>query len=348
MRRCISIMLILFLVSSMFVGCTNGNGEESNAEESIESSNAPAEEILADSFKVALVLPESINDGGWNASAYAGLLQLEEKYGAVISYSENTKHSEFDEVFRIYAEEGFDIIFAHGNEFADSVLHIAPNYPETQFCITASNTVQEPNVSSLNTDNAEQGFIAGIVAGALSEAKSVGMIAGMDIPASTDSVIGFEEGVKYINPDIKVTSTYVGDYVDAVKAKEIAYSMIDAGVDIIAHNAGSAGNGVFEACKDRGVYAIGAIADQSSIAPDQIVTSAMSDMPKAFAAFVDSYLMEDFKVSSLAFGVTEEAVYLAPYMDGVLTEAQIVLIQEVLEALKTDELDIRTLAEYSL
>lgn len=352
MKRILAVTLALMVALSFLSACIS-NTEESSGELAENIAEETMEERMeeeVESLRVALVVPESINDGGWNSSAYNGLLLIQEKYGAEISFTENVQLSENDEVFRMYAEEGYDIVFGHGNEFADSAKRVAPSYPNTQFCITASDIVQEPNVSSLNTDNAQQGFISGVLAATLSESGSVGIVAGMNIPSISDCVTGFELGAKYVDEDIEVRSTYVGDFVDAAKGKEIAYSMIDAGVDIIMHNAGTAGNGVFEACEVGGIMAIGAVADQSDYAPDTIVSSAIADMPRAFTAFVELYMSDDFMQVSGAFGVAEDTIYLAPYhnFEDEISNEQKEVVQKVLEDIRSGALNVRDFGSFNL
>ncbi len=350
MRKLTAMLLVLLIAITFIPGCSNNTAEEPVAEPAEANGDVPAE-VAEEPLKAACLIPESINDGGWSAAAYYGLLKIEEVFGAEISYTENVELSDHDEVFRMYAEQGYDVIFAHGNEFADSAARVAPDYPEVQFCVTASVALQESNLSSLNTDNAEQGFIEGVVAAMVTKSDVVGIIGGMDIPSISDSVIGFELGAKYINPDIKVLSTYVGDFVDAARAKEIATSMIDGGADVLMHNAGPAGNGMFEACEDAGVYALGSIVDQAEVAPNTIVTSGIADMPMAFKVFIDMYLEAGTPIATtVALGIKEDTVYLAPYheFEDVLTAEQKDGINQVIEDIRSDALDIRDLGTFSM
>jgi basic membrane protein A len=353
MKKLLSALLVVLMVVSVVGGCSTSESAEVNPEDDTAAVEPIDEEPLEEpetALKVALILPGSINDAGWSASAYEGLVKIEEEYGAEISYTENTSMSDQDGVFRLYAEGGFDIIFAHGNEYADGATRIAPDYPDIQFCITASDVVQEPNISSLNTDNAEMGFLTGVVAAVASENQVVGMIGGMDIPAIADSVKGFEVGAKYINMDIEVLSSYIGNFDDGVHAKEVANSMIEMGADVLMHDAGPAGNGVIEACIDGDVYAIGAISDQSALAPETVIVSGIADMPSAFKAFVDLYYTDGFSPASVALGAQEDTVYLMTHdvYDSALSDEQKATVDQVISDLMDGSLDIRTLGEFNL
>jgi basic membrane protein A len=152
----------------------------------------------------------------------------------------------------------------------------------------------------------------------------VGAIGGMNIPSIADSITGFEAGAMYINPDIEVLTTLTGSFDDAAKAKEVAMSMIEQGADVLMQNADHAGFGVIEAAEDNGVYAIGSIGDQAELSPDTIVVSGMAEMPIAFLAYVDKYMMDDFEAANFMMSVAEGVIHLSPFynFEDILTEEQ--------------------------
>ncbi len=332
MKKILSILLVFMMVTSFVVGCTTA---EEPAEEPAGEEEPAVEEPAEEPLKVAMILPGPINDGGWCASAYNGILAIEEKFGAEIAYNESTPISDYDEVFRMYASAGYDIVFGHGGEFGDSAMRVAPEFPDVQFAVSSTNIVQPPNVSSIQNDNAAQGFMQGAVAAIVTKSNVVGAIGGMNIPSIADSITGFEAGAKFINPDIKVLTTLTGSFDDAGKAKEVAQSMIDQGADIVMQNADHAGMGVIEACEERGVYSIGSIGDQAELAPDTIIVSGRAEMPIAFVAFVEKFLSDDFEAGNYMMGVAEGVIYLSPFynFDDVLTDEQKAAIQDVVDGI---------------
>src|SRR4030043_869008 len=84
-------------------------------------------------IKVALVMPGSIADQGYNAAAYAGLMAIEKDLGAEVAYSEMVPLAEYEETFRDFAAEGYDVVIGHGFEFGDPIEIIAPEFPEPSF-----------------------------------------------------------------------------------------------------------------------------------------------------------------------------------------------------------------------
>jgi len=310
MKKIVSILLILTMVIFVLVGCGKSQQEEQQGA-SEQQGDTSAEEQKP--FKVAMLLPGPISDQGWNATAYNGLKNIENNLGAEISYTENVPQSDFEEVFRGYATQGYDVIFGHGFQFGDPAMKVAPEFPDVKFVITSTDISQAPNVASLNNDNKQQGFLAGALAALLTEVDKVGVVGGMDIPSIQAYMTGFELGVKYINPDITILATNTGDFYDAAKAKEVAKAMIQQGADIIAHDADAAGLGVIEACVEQNTRVIGAISDQYDLAPDHMVTSALSDLTKAIELMAERIKDGEFEAKMHNFGIAEGTVGLAPY-----------------------------------
>lgn len=239
----------------------------------------------ADKFKVALLTPGSISDAGWNALAYDGLEQIKKELNAEISHVESKAPSQWEEHFRFYANKGYKLIFGHGFEYQEPARAVAADFPDTVFITTSGNTVLA-NVSPIVFELEEATYLLGIIAGAMTKTGKVGLVGGMNIPPINSTFLAFEEGAKSIKPTVKVSRSYVGDWENISKAKELALSQIAEGVDFIFHNADAAGRGVFHAVEEsrklgKDVYAFGSNRNQNDVAPEAILASAAID-PKAF------------------------------------------------------------------
>ena len=90
----------------------------------------------ADDFRVAMVLPGSIADGGWNQQAYEGLKKLEGTPGFKVAYTENVKQSDIPQVVGGYADDGYDMIIGHGFQFGSLFQEIGPEYAKQKFFAT--------------------------------------------------------------------------------------------------------------------------------------------------------------------------------------------------------------------
>lgn len=260
--------------------------------------------------KVALVLPGSANDKGWNQEAYDGLEKIKD-LGCETAYSENVQASDYETIFRGYADQGFNVVFGHGTEFEDAAEKVAEDYPDTIFCITSSDISQDPNVCSLQNLNNEQGFIAGVVAALATESKKVAAIGGMEIPSIQSYIMGFEQGA-----------------------------------DIVSQDADEAGLGLFEAIKDApdGVYAIGAVKDQYDECPGKVLTSATNQISDGMKVAIEDYIKEGLEAKCYKFGIKEGVIGLADYHDcaDVLTDDEKQFVTDTMDKIANGEIEVKS------
>ncbi len=344
MKKLLSLALILVLALGMFAGCAANT--ETPAPE---TPDATTDEAVTpeENYKVGLLLSGPVNDGGWNATAYNGLKAIEEEFGAEISFQEGIKSSDYEEVFRNYATNGFNVIFGHGFEFGDAALKVAEEFPDVKFIVTSTDINNGTNVASLKCSNLTQGFLSGVAAAAATKTNVVGVVGGMEIPPIIDAVKGFEAGVKYVNPDIEVLSAMTGNFEDATAVKEATLSMIEKNADVVMQDADVAGMGVFEAAREKGILAIGAIGDQTDVAPDVVLTSGVADyvigMDYVFS------LIKDGKFEGMFYdlGMKEGAVFLAnnPALEGKFSDEGKAKIKEISDAIIAGTLDPYAIAD---
>jgi basic membrane lipoprotein Med (substrate-binding protein (PBP1-ABC) superfamily) len=240
-------------------------------------SRAPA----AHRMKVGLLTPGSVNDNGWNAIAYEGLLRIQKELGAEISHQETRTPAEFEEGFRSYGAKGFDLAFGHGFEFQDAALKAGRQYPNSVF-ITTSGSSAARNVASMVFEMEQATYVLGVVAGRESKTGKAGVIGGIKLPSIASTFLAFRAGAQSVNPKFEVKEIYTGNFDDIGAAKLATLSLINAGCDFIFHQANEAGRGVFQACSERKVRCFGSNKNQNDLAPDVIVASAVLDVPSAF------------------------------------------------------------------
>jgi basic membrane protein A len=301
-------VLGISLVMIFVAACGGGNTETGNSGNTGDDGGTSGKAL-----KVALLTPGPINDNGWNATAYAGLMKIKEELGAETAYSEKVGNSDAAEFIRGYAEDGYDVIIGHGFEYGDVMKEIAPDFEKTWFLVNSSTITQEPNLTSLSLNNSEQGYLMGSIAALLSKTGTVAAIGGSEIPPITKSVAGFEKGAKETVANINVLTTMLGSDNDVAKAKETAITFIENGADVVMTNANQAGLGGIEAAEQKGVLAIGSNQDQNSNGPDTVATSVIQDYPEAMKVVVERIKNKEMKAESQLLGVKDGAIYLAPY-----------------------------------
>lgn len=336
--KVISLFLIIVLAFSI-VGCTGDVEAPTGSEEAGDSNGKP--------LKVALLLSGPISDQGWNASAYNGLVAIEEQFGADISYTESVAQSDIEEVLRNYAIQGYDIIFGHGFEFVDGIMAVHADFPDNIFMLTSSTVFAEPNVGSVTDNGMMKGFLGGVVAATISETNTVAFLGGAEIPPIVDGRDGFIAGAKYINPDIDVRTTLTGNFDNAGQAKETAIALIGNGVDIMMVQADMAGLGAIEAAEDAGTYIIGVNTDQNKLAPNTVITSALANYSIAMVLMVERVIDGQWEPAPAILGVKEGMVDLAPYygLENELTDEAKETIADARQAIIDGDIDPIALVE---
>ncbi len=266
----------------------------------------------ADGLRVALVLPGSANDKGFNQLAFESLPILEAKFGAETAFSELTPVNEFVQAFEDYANDGYDVVIGQGFEFGEIAAEVAPEFPDTIFLVTNHPDTSGPNMQGLQPASQHAAFLAGVAAGMATETNKVGGIAGFAFPVIVAQMEAFALGAKSVNPDIEATITYLGTFDDVEAGKETARAMISADVDVVYHIADAAGLGVIQAAREEGVYAIGWGGDQTEVAPETVLTSQIVDQTLLIVEAIQSVVDGTFEGQQRFFSLASPVLGLAP------------------------------------
>ncbi|HYN83134.1 MAG TPA: BMP family protein [Gemmatimonadaceae bacterium] len=261
-------------------------------------------------FKVALLTPGPISDQSWNGGAYEGLMWIRDTLGAKVSHIQTRTPAEFDENFRQYGAQGYDLVFGHGFEFQDAALRAGPQFPRTVY-ITTSGTSTAKNVAGIEFAFEEASYLAGMIAGAMTKTGTIGMIGGTELPPVRRSFAAFALGARSMNRNVKTLTSYVGNWDDVSAGKEQALAQISRNADIIFQNADAAGLGVFQAAKGaKDVRVIGSNSDQNNIAPEVTLGSVVIDLPRAFLTVAREVKDGKFAPRVISLGLHDNIVKL--------------------------------------
>lgn len=287
-RKALALILALCITAACLAGCGSDPAENGGSQGGGDSD--------ASKLRIALLLPGSLNDGGWNAAAYAGLMELQSE-GYEAAFTENITIAGIEEAMRNYASEGYDLVIGHGAEFGEPAIRVAGEFPDTNFYVSGKMpdgvTVEDlpANTGFMDMKEYEAAYLAGIVAGGMTESNIIGYVAGLEIPAQLANMAGFVQGAAVSNPEAKVYGVVTGTFEDPAKGKEAAAAQIDMGADIICQTADSTGMGAIEACLERNVKIIGYGGDQYEMAPDLMITCFMTN--NKHAVELQASLIED-------------------------------------------------------
>ena len=268
--------------------------------------------FAADKLKVAAVFGTPIEEP-WVNQIHVALLKAKDELGIDYQWSESVKASDFARVLREYAEKGANLIM--GDAFTDeqAARRVAKQYPKVAFVMGSGIGPADPNFSVFDNWIHEPAYISGMIAGKLTKTNAVGVVAAMPIPEVNRLANAFCAGAKEANDKVKCKFSFIGSFFDPPKAKEAALAQIEAGVDAIYAER----FGVIEAAKDKGIVAFSNMSDQSSLAPDTVITGPVWDMwPTVSDAIklvqAGVYTAQDFgNFSTMAKGGS----YLAPLHD---------------------------------
>jgi basic membrane protein A and related proteins len=263
-------------------------------------------------LRVGLITPGSIADAAWNSGAYAGLQRIHDSLGLAVSHVEARTPAEQDEALRTYAAQGYDLVFAHGFEFQAPAERVSAQYPKTVFIVT-SGARAEGNVAPLIFRLEEASYLAGMVAGGLTRSNVLGFVGGIELPPIKAAYEGWVNGAKAVNPKARSRAIYLNSFDDAAAGREATLALIRVGADMFHHNADAAALGLFQAAKEsRGVYVFGSNADQTALAPERVVGSAIIDLPRAFLLVGREVRDGSFRPRVEAFGLASGVVRYDP------------------------------------
>jgi basic membrane protein A and related proteins len=264
----------------------------------------------ADTFKVALLTPGPISDQSWNGGAYQGLLRIRDSLGAQVSHIQTKTPAEFEDNFRQYGAQGFDVVFGHGYEFQDAAKRVAPEFPRTIY-VTTSSTTAGPNLAGIVFGFSDASYLAGMLAGSLTKTNKLGAIGGQELPPVVESFRAFEAGAKAVNPNVTVVISYIGNWDDVSAGKEQALAQLSRGIDVVFQNADAAGLGVFQAAREsKKAFVIGSNSNQNGIAPDVTLGSVVIDLPLAFHTVAKQVRDKTFKPGVIELGEESRVVTL--------------------------------------
>jgi basic membrane protein A and related proteins len=208
---------------------------------------------------------------------------------------------DMERVLRETAEsEQPDIIFgdAFGNE--EAARAVAADYPDIAFVFGSGGGPVEPNFSVFDNWIHEPAYLAGMLAGGITESNVLGVVGGFPVPEVNRIVNAFIAGAQEVNDQVEVKVTFLNSWFDPAAAKEAALAQVDADADVLFAER----FGVIEAAQENGLASIGNMSDQESLAPDSVVTSVTWNMAPTVAYVIDqvlagSYTAQDLKDFSM-------------------------------------------------
>ncbi|HQO37150.1 MAG TPA: BMP family ABC transporter substrate-binding protein [bacterium] len=312
------------------------------------------QETDSDHFIVTLICDVGgLGDKGFNDAGFAGCKMAEEQIpGVEVRIVQSKEQTDYAANLSLAAEKS-DAVVTLGFLIMDAVKEVAARYPNVPF-IFVDALIDAPNVAAIDFKSEEGAFLAGILAAGVSRTGKVATLPGMDIPPVEAFVSGFQAGVQCANvssqKNVQALSRTIGSFNDPVKAKSLAKSLQDDGVDILFQLSGLSGLGVLEAVKEspQEDFLIGVDIDQDDLAPGLVLTSVLKRMDLMVFREIQKVHDGTFSGGQYMVGLAEEATCLTDmrHTKHLVPQATLDLIERAKEAIVAGKIHVpRTLED---
>ena len=303
----------------------------------------------------------TLDDRNFNQYSWEGALLGAEIIGAPEPESViTTESSEYDGNIQSFVDEGFNVIVTVGFALGEATAAAAEENPDIHFVGVDQFQAGDDPVAGLGLDNyeslifneAQAGYLAGIVAASISESGEIAAIGGSGtIPPVVNYMRGFENGAMSVNPDVTVGLKYISDdlavaFNDPTAGKTFADQLLqqNEGIDVLFQVAGKTGNGVLQSVEEAGIYGIGVDVDQWVSTPDSaecIVTSAEKKLTLAVSEGVVAAGEGSPRAGNVFYGADNDGIGLAPFYQfaDLIDEETQGLIDESLADMASGDLD---------
>ncbi len=318
--------------------------EQARIEAELEAQKQLEKENRAKDLKIVLLIPGNLVDQPYYSLAYEGLENINAEYGSTISYVEMGKSTKsWEKNFMAVLEEDWDFVIAL-SDFSGTMSNLvylnAEVYPDTHFILFESSSDSTPsNVMTINFKTNEATFLAGACAALVTSSKMglaneqplIGFVGGMNIYTIRNLfLLGYIEGAKYINNDIKIMVSYSGTFSSKKTGERQATTQYSQGVDVIFQAAGQTGYGVINGALAADQYVIGVDIDQALELEEKypekaahILTSIVKQYDGAIFWAIDQYAADELAFGTgYNLGISENAVGIAKnsYYDQIDSE----------------------------
>jgi len=265
----------------------------------------------------------SIDDGGFSQSAHLGATRAAEEYNLDYRYVSSIDENDYTNKLDLLIEDDRNIIVTVGFEMLEVTNEYAQQYPDVYF-VGVDFTIENPppNFIGLQFSEDEAAFIAGALAGMMTDSGTVAVIGGVDLPPVKRLVTGFRHGAQYVNPDVEVLHTYIMTFGQSEKGVSAATEFLDQGADVIFNAGGPAGSaGIQYAAREGGVWVIGVDQDEwatnfredADDGSKRVLTSAIKRMDNGVYQAVTSIIEGNFEPGELRLDTASCGVGYAPF-----------------------------------
>ena len=247
--------------------------QEAAAEADAATETDDTETMDAEPLRAAVVTPSAENDLAFSQSIVDALHRMEAA-GLLSEVAVSPGLFIVEDAglaLRDYAEDGYDLVIAHGSQYGGLLEAIAPDFPDTAFAWgTSVETFGQPNISAYTTSSDEGAYVMGLMAAKLAGGSPVGIVGPIEVGDAKLYVDGFTAGVEAGGGT--ANSVYTDSFADVQLAAEAAQSFIDNGHAVLTGTAQMT-VGAIGVARENGTPWFGTQSNQTTVGPEVVVAN---------------------------------------------------------------------------
>ncbi|MDH3679728.1 MAG: BMP family protein [Acidimicrobiia bacterium] len=368
MRQRKPLLLILALLAALALiaaGCGDDDdsddgtsAEDTSAEESTDTTAAESgdddaaaeaeeetsdDEVVVDAdgpIQIAVVAPSAQNDLAFTQSMVDALTVIGESRDIELDITDGTVIVEdAASAIRGYADDGFDLVIAHGSQYGAPLSEIAPDFPDIAFAWgTSADTFGLDNVFAYTVQSDQGGYVLGTMAASLTESGVLGVVGPVEVGDAKLYVDGFEAGALATDPGLEVNINYIESFNDVALAAEAAEAHLTAGADVMTGTAQMV-VGATGVAREADVAWFGTQSNQTSLGESNVVASQVYHWEVVLEQILDSIASGTLGGETYTLTFANDGLVIE-YNDGYELPADVrTLADETVEAISSGSLE---------
>ena len=319
MKKLIALLLVVFVIVSIFAGCTSKEAAapEKEAAAPEKEAAAPEKEAApsAEVVKIGVTFPYDLDALPWLVDACNWIKDWDAANDNVeVQLAGAPDANQYEPTLRSFAEDGCSMIVCAFNNFTDATTLVSADYPDVKFFSFEGRFNDIESFSNLVElrECKDYQFLSGACAAMVSKNQKIALISGADIAACQEINASWAHGARYINPDIDFDVVVVNTYEDPTVGYETAISLMKDGYDVLCASAGGTEEGILQALdeyKDQyGAYYVADAADYSDSYPDIEICACVQNNGKLITMFLDKALNGEYPAGQCIRGLASDGV----------------------------------------
>ena len=341
MRKILAAVLAVVMTAGMLTGCGGAKetaGDTTAAPAAAASGTETAGETAAqepagNALKVVYLCNGYLGDKGFYDNAASGLYRMRDELGCEVKVIEmGNDETAYESYFLDESEKDWDIIITGTFTMRELLQDVANQYPDKKYMFFDGQIdfaqATEGNVMGITYQSNETGFMGGALAALMldsgaekidADKRILGFVGSMDSPNINDFLIGYIDGIKYIDPEIRLVTNYVGSFEDVAKCYEMSTQEYNQGAQIIYAPSSQSILGAVQASAEQGRYLVACDNDIWTIMSEtdsdlvaNVMSSTMKNVGESLFKAVEGLQSGTYKMGeNYTLGIKDGSVGLA-------------------------------------